>query len=118
MRYLPVRIRLCVPLFPELTHMGIDPIKNFPLFVAIELTVSRNDATILQGNRNSFTLTPNMNMRNPFDSVISIMSMDEVRDTIRGRNRHSQYLQKIICWGLYFKKSTHKVYQNFLKKST
>ena len=84
-----VRIRLAVPLGFQLVQMRGNPVQDFPFLVAIELTATDDNATVLQGNRDATALAHNVNMRNPLGPVVPIVTMDVVRNAVRSRDRHS-----------------------------
>lgn len=112
---LPIRIRLALPLTPEFIEMALNPVYDFTFLVAVELTMTYDDFSILQGKRNPAPLTHYMNMGDTLTTVVTIVTMNVVGNSIRRANRHKSYLQKIFSWYM-FQKETYIMLTRFCAK--
>lgn len=98
---LPRRIRLAIPLPLECIEIALNPVYDFTFLVAVKLSMTGNDVPIQQGKGDPAPLTHHVNMGDALASVVTVVTMDVVRDSIRRANRHKLYLQKIFSWYMF-----------------
>ena len=80
---LTIGIRLRLPFSLQVIHIGTNPILDLPNLIVIEISLPRNNMTVLQGYRNFFPLPSDMHVGNPLDSVVAVVSMNHVTDSVR-----------------------------------
>ena len=95
--WLTVGIRLRLPLPLQVIHVLSGPVLDLSYLIVIEIPFSCNNASILQRNRNFFSLPSDMHMRNPLNPIVTVVSVNHIGHSIRCI-RHDAYglLFKII----------------------